>query len=76
MNAFPGFLRLPCRTAVRLLSAHIVDRNGRVYAVMCSGMPRAVPSERDLQTRRFSAVRRRVPHTAKYLLSRAKIRFP
>jgi hypothetical protein len=57
------------------LPAHIVDRNGRVGAVMCSVMPRAVPSEGDLQTRRFAAVCRRVPHTSKYLLSRAKTRF-
>lgn len=38
--------------------------------------PSVGAGEGDLQTRRFSAVRRRVPHTAKYLLSRAKIRFP
>jgi len=60
----------------RLLPAHIVDRNGLVGAVMCSVMPRAVPVEGDLQTLRFSAVRRRVPHWRKYLLSRAKIGFP
>jgi hypothetical protein len=39
-------------------------------------MSRVAVDEVGSQTRRFSAERRRVPHTAKYLLNRAKIRFP